>query len=85
MFSISSQGKSAQDAIDELLYNYSYCVESVTIQTVPIYHLQPNTRIFVRDDENGINGEYLVSKLSMPLTYNGTMSITATKAPERLY
>ena len=84
LFSISSQGKSAQDRLDELLYNHSYCIESVTIQAVPIYHLEPNTRIFVRDDQSKINGEYIVSKISLPLAYNGTMSITATKAPERL-
>lgn len=82
MFKISSQGKSAQDKLDELLYSNTYCIESVTIQTVPIYYLQPNTRIFVRDDNTKINGEYIVSKISLPLSYNGTMSITATKAPE---
>ena len=32
-----------------------------------------------------INGEYIVSKLTIPLAYNGTMSISATKAPTRLY
>lgn len=85
LFNISSQGKSAQDRLDELLYNHSYCIESVTIQSVPIYYLQPNTRIFVRDDQSKINGEYIVSKMTIPLAYNGTMSITATKAPERIY
>ena len=85
LFNISSQGKSAQDRLDELLYNHSYCIESVTIQSIPIYYLEPNTRIFVRDDQSGINGEYIVSKMTIPLAYNGTMSITATKAPERIY
>lgn len=84
MFHISYQGKSAQDALDELLYNHSYCIESATVQVIPIYHLDTNTRIFVRDDISKINGEYIVSKLSIPLAYNGTMSITATKAPQRL-
>lgn len=84
MFSISSQGKSAQDKLDELIYDYSYCIESVTIQAVPVYYLQPNTRIFVRDDMSKINGEYIISKISLPLAYSGTMSITATKAPTRI-
>lgn len=85
LFNISSQGKSAQDRLDELLYNHSYCIESVTIQSIPIYYLEPNTRIFVRDDQSKIHGEYIVSKMTIPLAYNGTMSITATKAPERIY
>ena len=85
MFNISAQGKSAQDLIDELVYNHSYCIESVTIQSVPIYHLQPNVRIYVSDKKSKIQGEYIVNKLTIPLAYNGIMSITATKAPERIY
>ena len=84
LFSISAQGKSAQEQIDELLYNYSYCINNVTIQMIPIYNLQPNTRIYVCDDKNGIDGDYIVSKITLPLTYNGTMSVTAIKAPQRL-
>ena len=53
--------------------------------TLPIYYLQPNTRIFVRDDNSGICGEYIVSSFTIPLTYNGTMSINATKAVENLF
>jgi hypothetical protein len=30
-FTISSQGKSAKDEIDELLYNHTYCSESITL------------------------------------------------------
>jgi len=42
--------------------------------------LEPNTRIYVSDIEAGIEGDYIVSKISLPLAYNGSMSITATKA-----
>jgi hypothetical protein len=56
LFTITSKGKSAKEQIDSMLYDYSYCIESTTIVTVPIYRLEPNTRIVVRDDESGING-----------------------------
>ena len=79
LFSISTKGKSAQERMDELLQNHSYCIENATITTVPVYHLEPNTRIYVRDDASGINGEYIVTKLTIPLTYNGTMSLTTNK------
>ena len=82
MFSISAQGIGAKDKLDDLLYQHGYCVESATITTVPIYHLEPNTRIYLYDKETGLNGDYIASKFSIPLTYNGTMSITATKAAE---
>ena len=85
MFTISAQGKSAKNKIDEMLYNHSYCIENISITAIPVYYLEPNTRIFVHDEDSQINGEYLISKITIPLTYNGMMSITATKAVERLY
>ncbi len=85
MFSISAQGKSAKDRLDELIYQHGYCVESATINAIPIYYLEPNVRIYVHDEDTGLDGEYIVSKITLPLAYNGTMSITATKAAESLY
>jgi len=84
MFSISAQGKSAKERLDELLYQHSYCIESATITAIPIYYLQPNTRIYLHDDDTGLDGDYIVSKITLPLSYNGTMSITATKAAENI-
>ena len=85
MFSISSQQKSAKDVLDEYLYQYAYCIENITITSLPIYYLEPNTRIFVYDENSKINGEYIVSKITLPLAYNGTMTITANKAVNRIY
>ena len=85
MFSRSTQGKSAKDAIDTLLYNYTCCTESVSIQSVPIYYLQPNTLIYINDIKANIEGEYIINKITIPLAYNGTMSIQGTKVINRLY
>lgn len=79
LFVISSKGKSAKEAIEDMLYKYGCCVETVSLTAIPIYHLEPNSRISVQDKDSGINGEYLVNKITIPLTYNGTMNITATK------
>lgn len=80
MFSASAQGISAKEHLDELLYEHAYCVESVTVTTIPIYYLQPNTRVRIEDEKRGIKGEYIVSKLTVPLSYNGTMQLTTTRA-----
>ena len=85
MFNRSAQGKSAKDAIDTLLYNYTCCTESVSIQSVPIYYLQPNTLIYINDIKANIEGEYIINKITIPLAYNGTMSIQGTKVINRLY
>ena len=84
-FSISSRQKSAQDTLDDLLYQHLYCSENITLTSIPIYYLQPNNRIFVRDKKTNTNGEYLINKITIPLTYNGTSSINAQLAPNRLY
>lgn len=85
LFHISAMGKSAKNVIDNLLYNNSYCIENVTINTIPVYYLEPNVRVYIHDERSKINGEYIVSKISLPLAYNGQMSITAVKTTNRLY
>lgn len=85
LFVISTQGKCAQDVLDEQLFKHSYCTEAISLTAVPVYHLEPNTRIYVRDDNSGIDGDYIVSRITLPLTYNGTMTISAIKAVERIY
>lgn len=82
MFSISAQGKSAKTKLDELIYQHGYCAESATINCIPIYYLQPNILIGVKDEQTHLNGNFVLSKISVPLTYNGTMSLTVTKVAE---
>lgn len=85
LFSISAQGKSAEEEMNELFNNYSYCSEGVTITVVPIYNLEPNTLVYIYNKENKINGKYQVNRITIPLNYNGMMSITATKIIEQVY
>ena len=82
MFSISAWGISAKSKLDELIYQHSYVIESATINCIPIYYLQPNTRIHITDQDTKLDGDYIISKITIPLTHNGTMSLTATKAAE---
>ena len=85
LFTMSAQGKDAIDVLYEHLYKNSYCIESVTVNALPIYHLEPNNMINIFDTRTGINGTYVMTKFTLPLTYNGTMSITATKAVEEIF
>ena len=85
LFDISARGKTAHEQLEEFLYQHAYCTESISMTTIPVYHLQPNTKISVRDDKSQINGEYIITRLTIPLTYNGTMNISATKAADTIY
>ena len=79
IFVISSRGKSATNAIEDLIYQHCYASETASISTVPVYHLQPNTCIYIENDNTNINGDYLISKISIPLEAKKQMNITATK------
>ena len=79
-FGASAKAKSAKERIEELLYNHSYGASTITISSVPIYHLEPNHHILVRDDKSNINGEFIVDKMTIPLSFKKTMNITATRA-----
>ena len=80
MFRISSQGASAKERLDELLYKHVACGDTLNITAMPVFWLEPNNRITVIDEETGINGDYLVSRISYQLSFNTTMSLTTTKA-----
>lgn len=84
MFSISAQGKSAKTLLEQLLYQHGYCNENITLTTIPIYYLEPNTRISVSDENTTISGDFIVNKITIPLTYSGLMTISASKAAQSI-
>lgn len=85
LFTISSQGKTAYRVFEEALFTHTGLNDSITITCLPIYHLSVNTRIELQQSDMNINGEYIISKITLPLTYNGTMQITASKAETIIY
>lgn len=84
-FATGGTQNAAYDKIKELLYTHTGYNESVNLSIIPIYYLEPNTRIRIEDQDTNINGEYLIKSISLPLTANGTSSISATKCLERTF
>ena len=84
MLAVGGSSNSAFEEIKNLLYQNTSYNESIQIQAIPIYHLEPNMRITVRDTESDIYGDYIINSISLPLTTNGTMTISATRALEKL-
>ena len=81
---IGTMGYTAQEISRDLLYQYTNYAESISIQSIPIYYLEPNTRITVYDKKSGISGDYIIKNISLPLDAGGNMSISATRAFERI-
>jgi hypothetical protein len=84
LFVKSSKSKTAKERIEELLYNHSYCQENINIQTAPIYNLEPNNKIYIRDDKSNIEGNYNINKITIPLSYKKMMTITALKSVDSI-
>ncbi|MEG0775712.1 hypothetical protein, partial [Clostridium sp.] len=83
MYSYASIGKDAFSVVRDLVFQHTAYNESISITSLPIYYLEPNVRIEVEDKKSDIYGDYIIRNLSVPLTYDGTMSITATRATRR--
>ena len=72
------------ERIKAALYDYTSYNSSISIGILPIYHLEPNTRITINSKENDMFGDYLIKSFSIPLTINGTMNISATQCNSKL-
>ena len=84
MLSIGEKQNSCFNEVKSLLYNYTGYNETIQIQALPIYNLEPNTRITVKDVASDISGDYMINTISLPFEPGGTMSISATRAIEKL-
>lgn len=73
LFKISSRGKDSSKRADELIWKHACGSENITINCLPIHTLEPNTRIKL------LGEDYIINKITLPITHNGTMQITASK------
>lgn len=80
----STSGYSAQEVARDLLYQYTNYNESISLSIVPIYYLEPNTRITVQDKSSNIFGDYIIDSISIPLDCTSMMSISAKRAQDRI-
>ena len=65
------------ERICDLLYQYTQCNNSITFSGIPMYYLDVNTRITVKDDPAGIYGDYIITSISIPLGHSDQMTINA--------
>ena len=70
--------------IKNMLWENTSYNSTINLSIVPIYHLEPNTRITVQSVDNDIHGDFMMNSFSIPLTINGTMNISATQVQTKL-
>lgn len=75
---------SAYEEIRQVIHQYTKYNQTVSLQTLPIYHLEPNTRITINNTESNIYGDYIIQSLSFSLDNTNSLTINAIKAPEKI-
>ena len=75
---------SAYEEIRQTLHEFTNYNNTVTIQTIPLYFLEPNTRIRINNPASDIRGDYLINSLSFALDNEGLLTINASQAIERV-
>ena len=73
LFDIAAPGASAFEKLNELIYKHLTLPLGFSVTTIPIYYLEPNTRIKLSD-----KGDCLLSQISYNLASNATMSLTCS-------
>ncbi len=81
---IAANQNSALYAVRDMLTEYTSLQNTITIECLPIYYLEPNTRITVNDNKSNIHGDFLIDTISCPLSANGNMTITASKIVDKI-
>lgn len=84
LFKPSGTSSSAFDIIREMLYQYLVYNTSINISCLPKYYFDVNQVLYIEDKESNIQGNYTISHISLPLTYNGLMSLQATEQLSRI-
>jgi hypothetical protein len=82
-FSVANFPTAAKTVMDEELNNYTAFTRSITMSTIPIYSLDVNKKIRIATDET--KGQFVIDRLTIPLNYNGTMSMTLSEITDSLY
>lgn len=83
IFEHFAQGGSLNSAyyeVQDMLYQGSSYNEAISLSTIPVYYLEPNTIINVFDKDSDIHGDYLIKSISIPLGVSGTSNISAQRA-----
>lgn len=84
LFDIGGIYNSCFEKIKDLIYQYTHINNTISITGLPIYYLEPNTRITVEDNISGIYGDYIIQSISLPLDISSTMTINAYQAEQKI-
>lgn len=83
-FTYAAYGKDAFTKIRELIYLHTNMNETVNITSMPLYFLEPNTKIIAKDEETHTTGDYVIININLPLQFDAQQTIACMKVGSRL-
>jgi hypothetical protein len=57
----------------------NHMAESVSFSCLPLYGLSPNDKVYIKNEKNGIDGDYTVKSIGFGLSYGDLMQVNADK------
>lgn len=81
--SIGGTSTSAYEKVKDLIVQHTNYNEAINLTIIPIYYLEPNSRIHIEDTELGIHGDYIINSISLPLSI-GTSNLSCTRCIEKI-
>ena len=85
MFSTSG-GTDLFSKVRSLIYQHTNYAEVVTMNLLPMYHLEPNTLVRIENKKIEVSGTFMITSMSIPLESSGggLMSLNAIRIPDRI-
>ena len=81
---IGGSNYSAYEQIRQTLHEFTNYNESISLQTIPLYFLEPNTRISINNPNSAMTGDYIINSMSFSLDNEGLLTINASKAVQKV-
>lgn len=75
---------SAFDAVKTQLWTYTTYQKVLSLTTVPIFYLTPNTRITVSDSTTNTYGDYVIKSFSFSFGASGQMNISCNQCIDKM-
>lgn len=87
IYNYFTTGGTSNGAYDTLRYNLMTHIdyqETISLSARSIFYLSPNTMIHLYDGSTGINGNYVITSITLPLSISSQMSMNCSKAIQKV-
>ena len=73
----------AFDQIKYELYLHTRYQKSISMTSIPVFYLEPNSRVTIDDPVSNTYGDFIVQSINITLGPGANMSITCNETAER--